>query len=70
MRPEQIKAELCIAGATSTISADELAVSNVIHGKCNSVRFEFKQGDNPYSDNTKSFGTVTEKSYPESYPIK
>jgi hypothetical protein len=53
MRPEQIKAELCIAGATSTISADELAVSNVIHGKCNSVRFEFKQGDNPYSDKKK-----------------
>lgn len=75
MHPEQIKAELRMAGTTPAMLADELAVtgvtvSNVIHGKCNSVRFEFKQGDNPYSDNTKSFGTVTEKSYPESYPSK
>ena len=33
------------------------------------VRFEFKQGDNPYSDNTKSFGTVTEKVTPKITPV-
>lgn len=45
MHPEQIKAELRMAGTTPAMLADELAVtgvtvSNVIHGKCNSVRIK------------------------------